>query len=120
MKAPGLDHPITVTPFPRRVRVVHHGQTVADTSRAMELREASCPPVFYIPRDDADMALLEPTDHQTHCPHKGQASYFSIVTDGAAAKNAVWSYQEPLPAVAGIKDHLAFYPDRIDRIEVSD
>jgi len=117
MKLPGPDHPITVAPNPRRVRVTFAGQVVAETTRALTLREASYPPVQYIPREDATMALLRPTEHTTHCPYKGDASYFSIETPGRRAENAVWSYVSPFPAVAAIAGHLAFYPDRVDAIE---
>lgn len=120
MKVPGPDHPITVTPNPSRVRVVFNGHVVAETTRALTLQEASYPPVQYIPRADADMTRLVPTAHATRCPYKGEASYFSVEVDGKTAHNAVWSYEAPYEAVAGIKDHLAFYPDRIDRIEVGD
>lgn len=120
MKTPGPEHPIAVSSSSRRVRVIYRGRPVAETTRALELKEASYPPVYYIPRADADMALLERTDRRTHCPYKGEASYFSITADGARAANAVWSYEDPFPAVAAIKEHLAFYPDRVDRIEVSE
>ena len=111
------DHPITIQPNPNRVRVLFDGRVVADTTRALSLKEASLPPVLYIPREDADMSLLERTAHKTHCPYKNDASYYSIRTGGRAAENAVWSYEDPYPAVAQIKGHLAFYPDRVDRIE---
>jgi uncharacterized protein (DUF427 family) len=114
------DHPITIAESPKRVRVLWHGKVVADSRRALDLKEASYPVVKYIPRDDVDMRLLKRTDHHTHCPYKGDASYFSIEADGAAAANAVWTYEAPFPAVARIKDHVAFYPDRVDRIEESD
>ncbi len=117
MKLPGPDHPITVEPNPRRVRVLFNGKVVADTTRALKLAEASYPPVFYIPRADADMNLFARTDHHTHCPYKGDASYFTLQVDGKRAENAVWSYEQPFPAMTGIKEHLAFYPDRVDRIE---
>ncbi|TMA40768.1 MAG: DUF427 domain-containing protein [Deltaproteobacteria bacterium] len=110
-------HRITIEPNPKRVRVVFNGRVVADTTRALTLREATLPPVQYVPRDDADMSLLERTDHRTHCPFKSDASYFTIRADGRVAENAVWTYEEPYPGVAAIKDHLAFYPDRVDRIE---
>ena len=110
-------HRITIEPNPKRVRVVFNGRVVADTTRALTLREATLPPVQYVPRDDADMSLLERTDHRTHCPFKSDASYFTIRADGRVAENAVWTYEDPYPGVAGIKDHLAFYPDRVDRIE---
>ncbi len=117
MKVPGPDHPITVTPNPKRVRVRFGGHVVADTTRALSLKEASYPAVLYIPREDADMRFFAPTDHATHCPYKGDASYFSLEADGRSAENAVWSYVSPYPAVAGIAGHLAFYPNRVDAIE---
>lgn len=110
---PGPDHPITITPTSGRVVVKAGGRVVADTRRALTLREASYPPVQYIPRADADMSLLTRTDHSTHCPYKGDASYYSL----PGAPNAVWSYESPHPAMAAIRDHLAFYPTRVDSIE---
>jgi uncharacterized protein (DUF427 family) len=117
MKIPGPDHPITVEPNTKRVRVVFNGRVVADTTRALTLREASLRPVQYIPRDDADMRLFARSAHATHCPYKGDAAYYSLTVDGRTAENAVWTYEAPYPAMAPIKDHLAFYPDRVDRIE---
>ena len=111
------EHHITVTPNPGRVRVLFGGRVIADTTRALTLREGTYAPVQYIPREDASMTLLQRTDHKTHCPFKGDAAYYSIRTDGRAAENAVWTYEQPYPGVAGIKGHLAFYPDRVDRIE---
>ena len=116
-KTPGPDHPITIEPNPRRVVVTVAGRTIADTEGALTLREASYPPVFYIPREDVDLSLLERTAHTTHCPYKGDAAYFSIPAGGARSANAVWTYETPFEAVASIKDHLAFYPDRVDAIE---
>ena len=110
MKLPGPDHPITITPNGRRVRVAFAGRVVADTTRALTLKEAGYKPVFYIPRADADMSLLTRTSHSSHCPYKGDASYFTIVADGRAAENAVWSYEHPFPAMAEIKEYLAFFP----------
>lgn len=117
MKQPGPDHPIGISQYVGRVRVIFAGRTIADTTRALALKEARYPPVYYVPREDADMALLTRAAHSTHCPYKGDASYFSITADGRAAENAVWSYEAPFPAVAAIKDHLAFYPDQVDKIE---
>ncbi len=111
------DHPITIEPNRKRVRVLFNGRVVADTTRALTLREATLPPVQYIPREDADMSLLERTAHGTHCPYKNDAAYYTIRAGGRAAENAVWTYEDPYPAVAAIKGHLAFYPDRVDRIE---
>lgn len=84
---------------------------------ALVLREGTYPAVFYVPRADVDMSVLARTEHFSHCPYKGDASYFSIPAGGARAVNAVWTYEAPHDAVAAIKDHLAFYPDRVDAIE---
>ena len=119
MKLPGPDHPISIAPNSKRVRVTFAGRVIADTTRAVTLREASYKPVFYIPRADAEMSLLKATEHRTHCPYKGDATYFTIDAGGRSAENAVWSYEQPFPAMAGIKGYLAFYPNRVDTIEES-
>jgi uncharacterized protein (DUF427 family) len=116
IRVPGPDHPITLEPAHGRVVVRAGGKVVADTRNALTLREASYPAVQYIPRDDADMAQLMRTAHTTYCPYKGDASYYSLPN----AENAVWSYETPHPAMAAIKDYLAFYRDRVDTIEVSE
>jgi uncharacterized protein (DUF427 family) len=110
------DHPITIEPTRGRVVVTLGGRTVADSLNALTLREASYPPVYYIPRADVDMTLMERTAHSTHCPFKGDASYYSIPEGGERSVNAVWSYEAPFEPVAAIRDHLAFYPDRVDAI----
>ena len=84
---------------------------------ALTLQESTYPPVQYIPREDVDMTRLARTTHATYCPYKGDASYYSIRTERGVVENAVWSYESPYDAVASIKDHLAFYPNRVDRIE---
>lgn len=117
MKEPGPDHPITVTPNPHRVRVVLGGFIVAETTNALTLQEANYPPVQYIPRADVSMDLLERTAHHTTCPYKGEASYFTLTAGGLVRQNAVWSYETPHPAVAAIREHLAFYPNKVDAIE---
>ena len=117
MKSPGPDHPITIRPAPRRIRVTLNGRTVAESDRALVLQEASYRPVYYIPREDADLALFERTTHATHCPYKGDASHYSLKVGDRAAANAVWTYETPFPAMAAIAGHLAFYPDRVDAIE---
>jgi len=117
MKLPGPDHPITIARNGNRVRVTFAGQVIADTTRALTLKEASYPPVQYIPRADAKMKLLARTSHHTHCPYKGDASYFAIEAGGRKVENAVWSYEQPFPAMAEIKEYLAFYPNRVDAIE---
>jgi uncharacterized protein (DUF427 family) len=117
MKQPGPDHPIAIAPNAKRVRVTFAGKTIADTTRALSLKEARYPPVNYIPRADVDMDALTRSAHKSYCPYKGDANYFSLGVDGQSADNAVWTYEQPYPAVAEIKDHLAFYPDRVDAIE---
>jgi uncharacterized protein (DUF427 family) len=120
MKTPGPDHPISIAPSRERVRVTLGGHVVADTTRALVLREAAYPPVYYVPRADADMSLLARTAHATHCPYKGDASYYTIRAGDRVSENAVWSYERPFPAVAEIAGHLAFYPGRVDAIEVGE
>jgi uncharacterized protein (DUF427 family) len=117
IKTPGADHPITIERNPSRVVVTVAGRIVADTRAALTLREANYPAVLYVPREDADMALLARTDHATYCPYKGDCSYFSIPAGGERSVNAVWTYENPYPAVGAIKEYLAFYPNRIGAIE---
>jgi len=117
MKIPDANHPISIEDSPVRVKVTAGGKTVADSRDALVLREANYKPVYYIPRKDVEMALLEKTSHSTHCPYKGDASYFTIDAGDHKSENAIWSYEDPYPSVAAIKDHVAFYPNRVDRIE---
>ncbi|SCU73849.1 conserved hypothetical protein [Cupriavidus necator] len=118
VRIPGPDHPITITPTAGRVVVRVAGIAIADSDAALTLQEATYPPVQYIPREHVDMAQLERTAHTTYCPYKGDCSYFSTPAGGERARNAVWSYETPYPAVAAIASHLAFYPDRVDSIEI--
>jgi uncharacterized protein (DUF427 family) len=118
MKLPGPDHPITIRPNPRRIRVSANGVVIADTTRALTLKEANYPAVQYVPREDANMALLRRTDRVTHCPYKGDANYFTVVTDGKAVENAIWTYEKPFPAMAEISGHLGFYSDKVRIDEV--
>jgi uncharacterized protein (DUF427 family) len=111
------DHPITITPNPNRVRVTFGGKVVADTTRALSLQEAGYSPVAYVPRADVDMSLLKRTTHSTHCPYKGDASYYSIEAGGKVAENAIWSYETPKADVGEIAGYVAFYPKRVDAIE---
>ncbi len=120
VKQPGPDHPITITPTHGRVVVKVAGRIVADTRRALTLKEANYAAVQYIPRDDVDTLLLERTEYATYCPYKGECAYYSIPVGGDRAINAVWTYESPYPAVADIKAYLAFYPDRVDAIELLD
>ncbi len=117
MLTPGPDHPITIEPNHHRVRVVLGGFIVAETTEALSVREASLPPVFYIPRQDVRMDLMEQTDHRTHCPYKGDASHFTVTAGGLVRENAAWSYEEPFASVGGIAGHVAFYPNKVDAIE---
>src|ERR1700688_248854 len=114
IKSPSPDHPIAIAPNPARVVVSIAGRVVADTRKALTLREAAYPAVQYIPRNDVDMSLLRRTDHGTYCPYKGDCAYYSIPVGGERSANAVWTYEAPFAAVAAIKGHLAFYPDRVD------
>lgn len=117
VRIPGPDHPISIEPEAGRVVVKVGGRTVADSSAVLTLREADYPPVFYIPRSDVDMSLLQRTKHVTYCPYKGNANYYSVFAGGDRSINAVWSYEDPHEAVHQIKEHIAFYPDRVDSIE---
>lgn len=117
MKLPGPDHPITIAPNPNRVVVTFAGREVANTAHALTMRESTYQPVHYIPRADVDIDLLARTTHGSECPYKGHANYFTIRVDDRNAENAVWTYETPFDAVAPIKDHLAFYPDKVDSIE---
>jgi len=117
MKTPGPDHPITISPAPGRVTVRAGGAVLASSDRALALRESDYPPVLYIPREDVAMDRLQRTERHTRCPYKGDCAYFSIVDAGPRGENAVWSYEAPYPSVAAIRDHVAFYPDRVDAIE---
>jgi uncharacterized protein (DUF427 family) len=115
---PGPDHPITVTPNHNRVVVTVAGKVVADTRNALTLQESTYPAVQYVPLADVDQSLLERTATESYCPFKGDASYYSIPIGGDKAVDAVWEYREPHAPVAAIKDHIAFYPDRVDAIDV--
>ncbi|WP_277183628.1 DUF427 domain-containing protein [Caballeronia sp. BR00000012568055] len=118
VKIPGPDHPITVSRSASHIIVMAGGRVIADSTDALALREASYPEVLYIPRKDVDMSLLERTSHSTYCPYKGECSYYSIPAGGDKAINAVWTYEAPYDAVTEIKEHVAFYPDRVDSIEI--
>ncbi len=118
IKVPGPDHPITITQSGSHVVVSVGDRVLADTTAALSLREASYPEVLYVPRKDVDMTLLERTAHTTYCPYKGDCNYYSIPAGGERSVNAVWTYEQPYDSVAVIREHLAFYPDRVDSIDV--
>jgi uncharacterized protein (DUF427 family) len=108
------EHRVTVRPAGVRVRIVARGELIADTRDAFLLEETGYRPVYYVPRKDVRMERLARTQHRTHCPFKGEASYFSF---SGGAENAAWSYENPYDEVSAIKDHLAFYPHKVDAIE---
>jgi uncharacterized protein (DUF427 family) len=116
IKNPGPDHPISIQHNRARVVVSVAGRVIADTRNALALHEADYPAVQYIPREDVDLTQLERTDHATYCPYKGDCSYYTIPAGGKKSVNAVWSYEDPFPAVGQIRGHVAFYPDRVDEI----
>jgi uncharacterized protein (DUF427 family) len=118
IKIPGPDHPIAIMPVEGKVRVTVAGRIVAESTRALRLEEKGYPPVYYLPRSDADMSLLVRTTHYTYCPYKGDCTYYSIPIGGTKSEYAVWTYEKPYGVVADIKEHLAFYPTRVDVIEV--
>jgi uncharacterized protein (DUF427 family) len=118
VRIPGPDHPIEISPAEGRVRVTVAGRIVVESSRALRLEEKGYPPVYYLPRNDANMSLLVRTTHYTYCPYKGDCSYYSIPIGVPGSENAVWTYERPHEAVASIKEYLAFYPSRVDAIEV--
>ena len=105
------EHRITTKPAGVRVQVKLKGEVIADSRDALVLQESRYPPVYYVPRKDVKMERLARTSHSTHCPFKGDASYFSLVN---GPENAVWSYENPYDEVAAIREHLAFYPDKVD------
>ncbi|MDB5589727.1 DUF427 domain-containing protein [Enterovirga sp.] len=117
MKEPGPDHPITVAPNPHRIRVVLGGIIVAETTHALTLREAGHPAVHYVPRQDIAADLFDRSSRQSHCPYKGDATYFTVSAGGLVRRDAAWSYETPFPAVAAIGGHVAFFPDKVDAIE---
>ena len=116
VKIPGPNHPISIEANPSRIVVRIGGKIIADTRHALTLREASYPPVQYIPRRDVDMTALTRSEHTSYCPYKGDASYYDIPAGGDRSRNAVWTYEDPFAAMAQIKDYVAFYPDRVDEI----
>jgi uncharacterized protein (DUF427 family) len=107
-------HTITITPEPAQVTVRFKGELVADTKRALRLQEASYPSVLYIPRDDIKAEHFIETSHQTKCPFKGTARYWTLTGKNGEAVNAVWGYDNPFDQVAGIDQHVAFYPNQVE------
>jgi len=119
IKIPGPDHPIAIEANPQRVVVTLGDVTVADSRNVLTLSEAKYPAVQYIPRADVDMSKLTRTEHSTYCPFKGDCAYYSLTDGGERGVNAVWTYEDPFPAVGAIKDRLAFYADRVEISEIA-
>jgi uncharacterized protein (DUF427 family) len=95
IKIPGPDHPITLSHAEGKVRVTVAGKVVAESTRALRLEERGYPPVYYVPRADADLSQLVRTTHYTYCPYKGDCTYYSIAIGGAKSEYAVWTYEQP-------------------------
>ena len=114
MKLPGPDHPITVAPAGRRMRARVGQHVIADSAAAVELKEADYPAVVYFPRKDVETGFLSKTERTTHCPYKGDASYYSMLVNGELYENVVWSYEAPFPAMEAITGMVAFYADRVE------
>ncbi|MEQ8349047.1 MAG: DUF427 domain-containing protein [Sneathiellaceae bacterium] len=113
-------HKVEISPSNKRVRAVLNGIAIADTTNALVMEESGYPPVYYIPLTDIRMELATETEHHTHCPFKGEASYWSFAAIGVSAENAAWGYKMPFDEVRGLKGHLAFYPAKVDKLEVLD
>jgi len=109
------DH-ITIRKAPGKWSVRSGGAILGETTNALELHEGDKEPVIYFPRADIAMAFLDQTDKVTRCADKGDATHYSIVNKSSVTENAVWSYEDPVPAVSEIKDYLAFYP--VDSVKV--
>ena len=110
-------HHIEISLNTRRHRVIHQGVTFADTRAALTVIETGHDPVHYFPRTDVNLARLSKSTHTSHCPYKGDATYYHLLTEDGPVENAVWSYEQPKEGVAQIKNYLAFYPSRIDLID---
>ena len=120
MLKPGPDHPIKLESAKQRWRAYFNHHVIADTDDALILDEASLPPVVYFPRQDVGMEYMGRTEHRSHCPYKGEASYYTLTMGGQIAENVAWSYEDPLEAVTPIRNRIAFYTDRVEVYPVDD
>jgi uncharacterized protein (DUF427 family) len=111
---PGSDHPITITPAGTTVTVRWADRVIAKTDDALVLRESTYRPVYYLPLDAVDAQVLEASTHQTYCPYKGDASYYSLTAGDEVAENAMWTYVTAYDAVSEIAGRVAFYPDQVE------
>lgn len=121
--APGFarkpDYRVDLLAESRRVRVTFGGTVIADSTSALRIEETGHEPVYYVPEKDVRLDLLRPTDHKTHCPYKGDASYWTIEAGGdKRSENAVWGYRTPFDEVTGLAGYYAFYDLRVDAVEV--
>jgi class 3 adenylate cyclase/uncharacterized protein (DUF427 family) len=108
------EYAIDIEPCDRHIKVIFNGETVADSSNALILRETRLEPTYYLPRADVRMDWMQQTDYFTHCPFKGNASYWTLTVGGETAENVLWGYEDPLPEAAPLKGYVAFYRDRMD------
>lgn len=120
MLKPGPDHPITISPASTRWRAFFAGHVLADSGDAIILKEADYPPVVYFPREDVGMSYMGRTERSTHCPYKGDATYYTLMMDGQVAENVAWSYEHPNEGMEAIAGRIAFYTDRVEVYEVDD
>ncbi len=105
---------VVLEPSPKQIRVVFNGETLARSERALLVCETGHEPVYYFPRNDVRMDLLEKTNHRTRCPFKGEASYWTLRAGERSSANAAWSYEAPIEEVAGLAGYIAFYRDALD------
>lgn len=108
------DYAVSISEASGRVLVTCHGETIAESDHALLVEESRHQPVYYLPRCDVSMDLFQATDLSTYCPFKGHASYWSLKLGDSTEENLVWSYADPYPEVAGLKDYMSFYTDRAD------
>jgi len=112
------DYRVDLESNPKRMQVSCHGEVIAESDRTLRVLETRLDPVLYFPREDVRFELLERSDHETFCPFKGEACYWTLRAGDHSEENLVWSYEDPFPQVAGLKDYVAFYPDRVEQSEV--
>ena len=108
------DYRVDLEPAEKCVTVRLDGVLVAKSTRALVVRETKHDPVIYFPREDVRADLLERTNHETFCPFKGQASYWTLRVGEHVEENAVWSYEDPFDEVAALKNYVSFYADRVE------
>lgn len=113
-------HEVELVVGHQHVTVIFNGVVVAESERPLVMHETGYPPVYYLPEADVERAYLLASDHSTRCPYKGEAGYYHLKVGERLAENAVWHYPDPIPAVDGLRGHLAFYPTRVDRIAVAE